>query len=81
MDGDEIDSQHLKESKFIHLLRPIRELADNWSVNIANELEEYIAHLDRWFKSQLSLTDTPFDFSLLHNSPTGLASALMAAPH
>ena len=47
MDGDEIDSQHLKESKFIHLLRPIRELADNWSVNIANELEEYIAHLDR----------------------------------
>ena len=47
MADDEFELQHLRESKFMHLLKPIRDLADNWSVNIAEELEEYIQHLDR----------------------------------
>ncbi|KAJ9506411.1 hypothetical protein QJQ45_004924 [Haematococcus lacustris] len=35
----------LRDSKFSHLLRPIRDLADNWGIDIANDLEEYLAHL------------------------------------
>ena len=27
----------LKDSKFLHLLKPIRDLAENWNVDIANE--------------------------------------------
>lgn len=38
---------HIREGKFLHLLKPIRDLADNWNVDIANELEEYLTHLDR----------------------------------
>ena len=31
-----------KEDKYAHLLQPIRDLASNWNINIANELEEYL---------------------------------------
>ena len=31
-----------KEDKYAHLLQPIRDLAANWNINIANELEEYL---------------------------------------
>ena len=31
-----------QEDKFAHLLKPIRELAANWDINIAGELEEYL---------------------------------------
>ena len=31
-----------EESKFAHLLQPIRDLAANWDINIANELEDYL---------------------------------------
>ena len=30
------------DSKFAHLLQPIRDLAANWDINIANELEDYL---------------------------------------
>ena len=31
-----------KDDKFAHLLQPIRDLAANWSINIANELGDYL---------------------------------------
>lgn len=31
-----------EESKFAHLLQPIRDLAANWDINIASDLEEYL---------------------------------------
>lgn len=31
-----------EDSKFAHLLEPIRDLAANWDVNIADELEDYL---------------------------------------
>lgn len=31
-----------KDDKYAHLLQPIRDLASNWNINIANELEEYL---------------------------------------
>lgn len=34
------------ETRFAHLLEPIRDLAQNWSINIANELEEYLSELE-----------------------------------
>ncbi|KAK8797218.1 hypothetical protein WA158_004428 [Blastocystis sp. Blastoise] len=36
-----------KENKFSHLLKPIRELADNWDINIASDLENYLEDLER----------------------------------
>lgn len=33
------------ESKYAHLLQPIRDLAGNWDINIADELEEYLVWL------------------------------------
>ena len=32
--------------KFAHLLEPIRDIAENWSVDIATELEEYLEELE-----------------------------------
>ena len=32
----------LEDNKFAHLLQPIRDLAANWDINIANELEDYL---------------------------------------
>ena len=34
------------ETRFAHLLEPIRDLAQNWNVNIANELEEYLCEVE-----------------------------------
>ena len=34
------------ESRFGHLLQPIRDLAQNWHIDIAQELEEYLHELD-----------------------------------
>jgi hypothetical protein len=31
-----------EECKYAHLLQPIRDLAANWDINIASELEEYL---------------------------------------
>ena len=35
-------SQDDSSSKYAHLLQPIRDLASNWDVNIADELEDYL---------------------------------------
>jgi condensin-2 complex subunit H2 len=42
-DADEAD---LKENRFSYLLQPIRDLAANWDINIAGELEEYLEELE-----------------------------------
>ncbi len=31
-----------EECKFAHLLQPIKDMAANWDINIASELEEYL---------------------------------------
>ena len=38
-------SQDDSVSKFAHLLQPIRDLASNWDVNIADELEDYLVRV------------------------------------
>jgi condensin-2 complex subunit H2 len=43
VDKDEAD---LKENRFSYLLQPIRDLAANWDINIAGELEEYLDELE-----------------------------------
>eukprot|EP00515_Schizochytrium_aggregatum_P004429 CAMPEP_0202048890 /NCGR_PEP_ID=MMETSP0963-20130614/3021_1 /ASSEMBLY_ACC=CAM_ASM_000494 /TAXON_ID=4773 /ORGANISM="Schizochytrium aggregatum, Strain ATCC28209" /LENGTH=706 /DNA_ID=CAMNT_0048613853 /DNA_START=1 /DNA_END=2121 /DNA_ORIENTATION=+ len=35
-----------REARFAHLLKPIRELADNWDIDVAGDLEEYLEELD-----------------------------------
>ena len=35
----------LDDNKFAHILQPIRDLAANWDINIANELEDYLVSL------------------------------------
>lgn len=35
-----------KENRFSYLLQPIRDLAANWDINIAGELEEYLDELE-----------------------------------
>lgn len=34
------------EERFAHLLQPIRDLATNWNIKIANELDEYLVRGD-----------------------------------
>jgi condensin-2 complex subunit H2 len=36
----------LRENRFAYLLQPIRDLASNWDVDIAAELEEYLEELE-----------------------------------
>ena len=36
----------VRESRFAHLLQPIRDLAANWDVDIAAELEDYLGELE-----------------------------------
>lgn len=31
-----------KETKFSHVLQPIRDITKNWNIDIASELEEYL---------------------------------------
>jgi Condensin II complex subunit CAP-H2 or CNDH2, N-terminal len=40
------DGKELRDSRFSHLLQPIRDLAANWDINIAGELEEYLEELE-----------------------------------
>ncbi|KAG5185275.1 hypothetical protein JKP88DRAFT_312427 [Tribonema minus] len=35
-----------REQRFAHLLQPIRELASNWSIDIATSLEDYLEELE-----------------------------------
>lgn len=36
----------LTEHRFAHLLKPIRDLAENWNIDVASELEEYLQTLE-----------------------------------
>jgi len=38
-------SQHERESRFAHLLQPIRDLATNWDIDLATELEDYLTEV------------------------------------
>lgn len=38
-------SQRDGESRFGHLLQPIRDLATNWDIDLASELEDYLAEV------------------------------------
>ena len=38
-------SQSEEDCKYKHLLQPIRDLAANWDINIANDLEDYLVSL------------------------------------
>ena len=40
-------SQNDGASKFAHLLQPIRDLATNWDIDLASELEDYLSEV-RW---------------------------------
>jgi hypothetical protein len=40
------DEDELRENRFSYLLQPIRDLAANWDIDIAAELEEYLDELD-----------------------------------
>jgi len=35
------------ESRFAHLLKPIRDLTENWNIDIAKYLEEYLHEVIR----------------------------------
>ena len=34
-----------REKRFAHLLQPIRDLAKNWDIDIAGQLEEYLSEV------------------------------------
>ena len=34
-----------REKRFGHLLQPIRDLAKNWDIDIAGQLEEYLSEV------------------------------------
>jgi condensin-2 complex subunit H2 len=38
--------KELRDNRFSYLLQPIRDLAANWDINIAGELEEYLEELE-----------------------------------
>ncbi|WIA33974.1 hypothetical protein OEZ86_007069 [Tetradesmus obliquus] len=43
----ELDAEkELRDNRFSYLLQPIRDLAANWDINIAGELEEYLEELE-----------------------------------
>ena len=45
--GDiDLDLDDIKEGRFAHLLKPIRDLAENFSIDLAHELEEYLDQLE-----------------------------------
>ena len=37
----------MESGRFSHLLQPIRDLAENWNVDLASELEDYMEELDK----------------------------------
>lgn len=46
MPEEDVDFEELKENRFAHLLKPIRDLQDNFNVDLAHELEEYLEQLE-----------------------------------
>jgi hypothetical protein len=44
--GEDPADAELRENRFAYLLQPIRDLAANWDIDIAAELEEYLEELE-----------------------------------
>jgi condensin-2 complex subunit H2 len=44
--GEDNGDEDLRENRFAYLLQPIRDLAANWDIDIAAELEEYLEELE-----------------------------------
>jgi hypothetical protein len=44
--GEDPADADLRENRFAYLLQPIRDLAANWDIDIAAELEEYLEELE-----------------------------------
>jgi len=40
-----VSSQNDAESRFAHLLQPIRDLITNWNIDLASELEDYLSEV------------------------------------
>lgn len=45
------DESISRAERFGHLLQPIRDLAENWNINVASELEEYLNEVMKYPKS------------------------------
>lgn len=43
------------EARFAHLLQPIKDLAKNWNIDIASDLEDYLEHVSLWPHDSSSL--------------------------
>ena len=37
-----MDDENKRHANYAHLLQPIRDLAANWDIDVASELEEYL---------------------------------------
>ena len=48
------------ESRFAHLLQPIRDLAANWDIDVAKELEEYLVSPSHYTPHYGGLQDRGF---------------------
>lgn len=46
MPPEETENDDLRDGRFAHLLKPIRDLAENFSIDLAHELEEYLDQLE-----------------------------------
>lgn len=44
MAGLEMDPEE-RDSRFLHLLQPARDLASNWGVDVSQALDDYLAEL------------------------------------
>lgn len=44
------------ENKYTHLLQPIRDLAENWNIDVAAELEDYLKEVWPFYFYCLTLT-------------------------
>lgn len=45
-----------KESRFAHVLQPIRDITKNWNIDIAAELEEYLQEVRAGNRRQRSFS-------------------------
>jgi hypothetical protein len=46
MASQDSDGEVALSEKFAHLLQPIRDLAENWTINVASALEDYLDELE-----------------------------------
>ena len=63
------------ESRFGHLLQPIRDLAQNWHIDLASELEDYLHELERLTVNIDSTTHSQLAQSSQHSGSGGSGGA------